>query len=90
MTGTFPEVVLPGLQDVFKNLNTFCNQIKLGGATYGVEWPPEYANLNFYSLHNPGNDPSYDGLDWSTWLAGIEYVKGQPYLFALLHYNWEP
>jgi len=90
VTGTFPEIVLPGLQDVFKNLNTFCNQIKLGGATYEAEWPPKYANLNFYSLHNPGNDPSFDGLDWRTWLAGVEYVDGKPYLFSLSNNQWEP
>lgn len=90
VTGTFPEVILPALQDVFKNLNTACNEVKLGGATYLVEWPMEYTNINFYSLHNPGNDPSYGGLDWRAWLTGVEYVDGQPYLFALLHYQWEP
>jgi len=88
--GTFPEVILPALQDVFKNLTSTCNEVKLGGASYVVEWPIEYANINFYSLNNPGVDPSYAGMDWRTWLAGIEYVDGQPYLFALLHYQWEP
>jgi len=90
VTGTFPEIILPALQDVFKNESLTCNEIKLGGATYQVEWPSEYANLNFYSIHNPGSDPSYGGLDWRTWLAGVEYVDGKPYLFALLHYQWEP
>lgn len=88
--GTFPELVLPALQEVFKNDTLTCNEVKLGGATYVAEWPSEYANLNFYSLHNPGNDPTFGGLDWRTWLAGVEYVDGQPYLFALLHYQWEP
>jgi hypothetical protein len=88
--GTFLEIALPALQDVFKNATFSCNEIKLGGATYEVEWPGEYENINFYSIHNPGNDPSYGGLDWRTWLAGVEYVDGQPYLFAMLHYNWEP
>ena len=90
VTGTFPNLVLPALQDVFKNETLTCNEVKLGGASYVVEWPSEYTNLNFYSIHNPGNDPSYGGLDWRTWLAGIEYVDGQPYLFALLNYQWEP
>ena len=90
MSGTFPEIVLPALQDVFKNLTTACNAVKLGGASYVAEWPKEYANLNFYALHNPGNDPALGGMDWRTWLVGIDYVNGQPYLFALLHYQWEP
>lgn len=88
--GTFPEIILPALQETFKNFEITCNEIILGGATYVVEWPTEYTNLNFYSVHNPGNDPSYDGLDWNTWLAGVEYVNGNPYLFSLTHYQWEP
>jgi hypothetical protein len=87
--GTFQEIILPALQDVFTNTTFACNEIKLGGATYPVEWPAEYANINFFSLHKPGTDP-FGGLDWRTWLVGVEYVDGQPYLFALLHYNWEP
>jgi hypothetical protein len=90
VTGTFAQVILPALQDVFKNETLTCNEIKLAGATYNVEWPNQYTNINFYSIYNPGNDPSYEGLDWRTWLAGVEYVNEQPYLFALLHYNWEP
>ena len=89
VTGTFPEIVLPALQDVFKNVTFTCNEVVLGGATYVVEWPTEYTNINFYSLHNPGTEP-FGGLDWRTWLAGVEYVDGQPYLFALLNYQWEP
>ncbi len=90
VAGTFPKIILPALQDVYKNASLFCNEIKLGGATYLVEWPIEYANINYYSLHNPGNDPAYGGLDWRTWLVGVEYVEDQPNLFALLHYQWEP
>jgi hypothetical protein len=88
--GSFADVILPALQETFKNETLTCNEIKLGGATYKVEWPSEHANINYYSIYNPGNDPSYGGLDWRTWLAGVEYVDGQPYLFALLYYDWEP
>ena len=90
VTGTFPQIILPALQDVFKNDSITCNEIKLGGATYEVKWPEEYVNINFYSVHNPGNDPSYGGMDWLTWLVGVEYVNGNPYLFSLTHYQWEP
>ena len=90
VTGTFPQIILPALQDVFKNDSITCNEIKLGGATYEVKWPEEYVNINFYSVHNPGNDPLYGGMDWLTWLVGVEYVNGNPYLFSLTHYQWEP
>jgi hypothetical protein len=88
--GTFPDIVLPALQDTFKNMTLICNEVKLGGASYLAEWPKEFANINFYSLHNPGNDPTLGGLDWHTWLVGVEYVDGKPYLFSLMHYQWEP
>ena len=90
VSGTFPDVVLPAIQDVFKNMQTTCNELVLGGATYVADWPMEYSNINFYSLYNPGNDPTYEGLDWRTWLVGVEYVGGEPYLFSLIHYQWEP
>jgi hypothetical protein len=87
--GTFPGVILPALQEVFQNVTLACDQIKLGGASYQVTWPVEYANINFYSLYNPGTSQN-SNMDWRTWLAGVEYVDGHPYLFALLNYQWEP
>ena len=89
VNGTFPEVILPALQDVFTNITYACDEIVLGGTTYEVTWPVEYTNINFYALHKPGSD-SFGSLDWRTWLVGVEYVDGQPYLFALLNYQWEP
>jgi hypothetical protein len=61
----------------------------LGGATYNVTWPAEYASLNYYSVHFPGTD-QYSGMDWQTWLAGFETSSGQPFLRVLLHFEWEP
>ena len=90
VTGSFQEIILPSLQVVFTpSAQLVCNQIKLGGATYGVAWPSEYASLNFYSVHYPGAD-QYGGLDWQTWLTGVEMEDGQPFLRVLLHYAWEP
>lgn len=87
--GSFPEIILPALQEVFTDVSFACNEVVLGGATYVAEWPGKYANINFYSLHKPGTEP-FAGMDWRTWLTGVEYVNGEPYLFALLNYQWEP
>lgn len=88
--GTFSDAVLPKLQEVFSAVyNLHCNDT-LDLATFSVEpWPPEYANINFYTVYKPGTE-QYGGLDWRAWTVGIEYVDGQPYLFALIHYQWEP
>jgi len=88
--GTFSAVVLPKLQEVFGSIyNLHCNDT-LDLATFSLEpWPPEYANINFYTVYKPGTE-QYGGLDWHAWTVGVEYVGGQPYLFALIHYQWEP
>jgi hypothetical protein len=87
--GSFHEVVLPDLQDVFNaSYSLTCNS--LGTAPqYGLApWPETYANVNYYTVFKPGT-PGVD-LDWRYWLVGVEYVQDQPYVFALIHFQWEP
>ncbi|RPI31249.1 MAG: hypothetical protein EHM70_11940 [Chloroflexota bacterium] len=87
--GTFHGEVLPTLLDLFNaSYEMHCSDIVTGGTTYITSWPYEYRNINFYSLVKPGS-PGVE-LDWRTWLAGVEYVDGKPYLFALMHFFWEP
>jgi hypothetical protein len=87
--GSFHVAVLPNLLDVFNASYTLtCNS--LGTATqYGSNpWPVEYANVNFYTVYKPGT-PGVD-LDFRYWLVGVEYVQGQPYIFAVIQFAWEP
>lgn len=87
---TFSEALLPYLQEVFSsNYELHCNDT-LNLANFSlVPWPLEYTNINFYTVYKPGTE-QYGGLDWRAWTVGIEYVEGQPYLFSLIHYQWEP
>ncbi len=32
----------------------------------------------------------YGSLDWHTWLLGMHYVNGSPYLYAIMQFMWEP
>ncbi len=86
---SFHEEVLPRLEEVLgEGYTPACNSVQIGGASYKYQWPFEYGNINFYSLYYPGtagNDQA-----WRTWLVGIEFVKGKPYLFSLVHLFWEP
>ncbi len=88
--GAFSQAVLPKLSEVFgSNYELRCND-PMDLATFTlVPWPPEYTNINFYAVYKPGTE-AYGGLDWRTWLVGIEYVGGRPYLFSLIHFQWEP
>jgi hypothetical protein len=88
--GSFHAEVLPKILDVVSNPNTTanCNNPATGPKNYSFSWPFQYGNINYYALLKPGT-PGTD-LDWRTWLVGIEYVNGQPYLFSLTHLFWEP
>jgi hypothetical protein len=85
--GSFHDVVVPELARIFNQPYTLhCNELKHGGATYELEWPYQ---SEFYSIHFPGT-PANGNLDWQTWVMGIEYVSGKPYVYALIQFFWEP
>ena len=85
--GSFHDVVVPELVEVFGQPYTLhCNELKLGGATYEADWPYEG---EFTSVHFPGTQAN-GNMDWQTWVIGIEYVDGKPYIYALMRFFWEP
>jgi hypothetical protein len=87
--GTFFDLVRPDLVQVLSSgYEARCGEIVLGGASYEVTWPFEWQNIRYYSLYKPG--AAGHELEWMTWLTGVEYVDGAPYLYSLNRYNWEP
>lgn len=85
--GSFHDVVVPELVKIFNQPYTLkCNELQHGGASYDVSFPYK---KEFYSIYYPGTDAN-GNMDWHTWVAGIEYVNGKPYLYALRQYFWEP
>jgi hypothetical protein len=85
--GSFHDVVVPALGKMFNQPYTLhCNELKHGGATYPVTFPYD---KGYYSIHFPGTEAN-GFLDWQTWVAGVEYVDGQPYIYALMQFFWEP
>jgi hypothetical protein len=86
-TGSFHDVVVPALVKMFNQPYTLhCNELKYGGATYPVNFPYE---KGYYSIYFAGTEAN-GNLDWQTWVAGVEYVDGRPYLYALMQFFWEP
>jgi hypothetical protein len=87
--GSFQDVILPKLLDVFNaSYELQCNQPGLSAAFSSEPWPKELTNIGYFNVLKPatlGVD-----LDWSIWLVGVEYVNDQPYLFSLIHFVWEP
>jgi hypothetical protein len=88
-TGSFQEEVLPKLQEVFNASYTLtCNSLGTAPSYGGEPWPVLYTNINYYTVLKPGT-PGID-LDFIFFLVGVEYVGGQPYVFSLIHFAWEP
>lgn len=89
ISGTFQDEVLPKLDEVLSSpYDTACNDPALGPNNYIFQWPADNKNINFISLAKPGS-PGIE-LDWRNWLVGVEYVNGEPYVFALMQLFWEP
>lgn len=86
--GTFAAVVQPSLLDVLTaSYEAHCNHPK-AAAMFSEPWPGEYTNFNYYSLFRPGT-PGVD-LDYGQWMVAFDYVRGQPYLVAMIRVVWEP
>ncbi len=86
--GSFHELIVQALLDVFnKNYTLTCNQVQVGEASYPTTW--SYSGINFYSAYYPGSQGN-GSLDWHTWLLGMQYANGKPYLYAIMQFQWEP
>lgn len=88
IVGPFRQAVLPDLLDVIDRPHERHCGLLVPPVTYQPAWPEAYRAFNFYSLHRPGT-PGNE-LDWRTWVVGIAYVDGQPYVAVLMQFFWEP
>ena len=85
--GSFHDVVVPELVEVFNQpYELHCNELSHGGATYELQWPYQG---EFYSVYFPGTEAN-GNMDWHTWVMGIQYENGKPYIYALMQFFWEP
>ncbi|MBN1303032.1 MAG: hypothetical protein JXA13_01250 [Anaerolineales bacterium] len=88
--GSFQEIILPALLEVFDGpYELLCKEPGLAASYASRPWPEEYASVGYYTVYLPGTE-EYGGLDWQAWLVGIDFVEGQPGLYALVHFEWEP
>jgi photosystem II stability/assembly factor-like uncharacterized protein len=84
--GTFKDIIQPKLMDVLNapNMETYCDNLT---KVYPLANPWPYPDYRYYNLYKPASDLFFD---FRTWLVGIEYVNGQPYISALVTIVWEP
>jgi hypothetical protein len=84
--GTFSQVIQPKLQDVFNapDMATYCDDLT---NVFPLANPWPYTNIRYYNLYKPATSQQFD---FRTWLIGVEYVNGQPYLHSMVSIVWEP
>jgi len=85
--GTFKEIIQPKMLDTLNapNMETYCDNLT---KVYPLFKPWPYPGIHYYNLYKPGT-PGID-LDFRTWLIGIEYYKGEPYIYGMVNIIWEP
>jgi hypothetical protein len=85
VSGTFGQIVQPDLVDVFNSSYQLGCDDPSRASIFVNPWPN--TNIHYYSILKP---PTDNVFDWKVWLIGFEYVDGLPYLYATVHYVWEP
>ncbi|MCB9422850.1 MAG: hypothetical protein H6667_23830 [Ardenticatenaceae bacterium] len=89
IVGSFKDNILPLLQqDLILAEETSCNEILHGGTAGFVRLPDGYEAVQYYSLHRPGTD-EFAGMNWGTWVVGVEQWQGTYYVSFLVHFQWE-
>lgn len=87
--GTFNEIILPRLTaDLLPAADTACNEILHGGTAGLITLPDGYDQIAYRAYYRPGTD-QYDGLDWGTWVIGLESWQENLFITYLIHYQWE-
>ena len=51
---------------------------------------PMLEGFHYLSVHDPGDNPDYGGLDWISWHVSIDYEDGQPVVVGLTLDQWAP
>lgn len=52
--------------------------------------PFEFRGFNYVAVYDPGDNPEYGGLDWTTWYVSIDYEDGEPVIVGLTVDMWAP
>ncbi len=80
-------------EDEFDDAVFALDDIILGG---NGPFPPQAAipvplqNFHWLMLHDPGDDPAFDGLDWVTWFVYYDYEDGEARIVGLSPAAWAP
>ena len=91
---TFGEAVAGSFLSAFDDpdVQSTVNEAIAGGNGRIAEFaiPFELQSFNYIGVHDPGDNPDYDGLDWVTWYVSVDYEEGLPVIVGLTIDQWAP
>ncbi len=87
-SGVFQQDILHPLSDAVGRDSPACSIIPAGRTAVEPLWPDEYANFNFLAFHTAA-DPTGSEFGWHTWVIGVEYAGGEPYVGVIIRYQGE-
>ena len=91
---TFAEAIAGSFVSAYDDTDTSItlNEPILGGNGRLPEYaiPFELGSFNYIGVHDAGDNPDFDGLDWITWYVSIDYEDGAPVIVALTVDMWAP
>ncbi len=91
---TFAQAVAARFVDAYHDDNSLvvANEIIEGpnGRPAALAIPTEFGGFGFVTVHDPGDDPQYEGLDWTGWIVSLAYEGDQIKVVGLTLDEWAP
>lgn len=60
------------------------------GRPAALALPTELRGFRFVTVHDPGDEARYEGLDWMTWIVSLSYEDGRLKVVGLTVDEWAP
>ena len=73
-----------------QDLQTATNQPLQGPEAAPPFIPTQFQNFDYIAFHDPGDDPSVDGLDWTTWYVYFDWTGSSWVLVGMSLDAWAP
>jgi hypothetical protein len=87
-TETFADPYIQAYDDADRE--TVFDEIIGGGNMMINPIPAKFIGLHYVAFYDPGDNPEYGGLDWSTWYVYFTRHFGEPVIVGLSTDEWAP
>jgi hypothetical protein len=87
-TDTFADQYIQAYDD--PDRQTVFDEIIGGGNMMINPIPAKFTGVHYVAFYDPGDNPDFGGLDWSTWYVYVTLRDGEPVIVGLSTDEWAP